>query len=260
MEGRTGTGRARSRREADRPDPRGPAAYGAELVGTFLLVFLICGVVSVGQNESLPLDLAGLGLTHALALMILVYAIGGTSGAHVNPAVTVGLLSVRKISSRDAVAYIVCQLIGGVLAGLLVLLLFTDVGADANYGTPALNPDVLQDGSVWLGLIAEGLGTFILMWALMGLAVNPKGESALAGVGIGGALGVAVMVFGPATGGSLNPARWLGPAIASGDFSDFWIYIVAPLIGAVAAALAYRGLVLEKRQLPPQAPRDEMPG
>jgi len=230
------------------------------LVGTFLLVFLICGVVSVGKNKSLPLDLSGLALVHGLALMVIVYALGGTSGAHVNPAVTIGLLTVRKISPRDAVAYVICQLIGGVLAGLLVLLLFTDIGKAASYGTPALNDDVLNGGSVWLGLVAEGLGAFILMWAIMGLAVNPKGESALAGVGIGGALGVAVMVFGPATGGSLNPARWLGPAVASGDFSNFWVYILAPVLGTAAAALGYRALVLERRGLPPRAPREEIPG
>jgi glycerol uptake facilitator-like aquaporin len=174
--------------------------------------------------------------------------------------VTVELLAVRKISPRDALIYIVCQLVGGVLAGLLVLLLFSNIGKAVNYGTPALNHDVLKGGSVWLGLVAEGLGVFILMWAIMGLAVNPKGESALAGVGIGGALGVAVMVFGPATGGSLNPARWLGPAIASGDFSDFWVYILAPLIGTVCAALGYRAIVLERRGLAPQEPREEIPG
>ncbi|MBA2256710.1 MAG: aquaporin, partial [Thermoleophilaceae bacterium] len=113
---------------------------------------------------------------------------------------------------------------------------------------------------VGLGLIAEALGTFILMWAIMGLAVNPRGEAALAGVAIGGALGLAVMVFGPATGASLNPARWLGPAVASGEFSDFWLYLLGPVVGALAAALGYRALVLERRGLQSMAPKEELPG
>lgn len=242
------------------PEPRGPAAYGAEVIGTFLLVFFICGVISIGSNAAVPLDLAGLGLLHALILMVLVYALGGTSGAHFNPAVTLALLAIRKISPASAAVYIACQAVGGVLAALVVALLFNDIGEAVNYGAATINPDVLQDGSVGLGLLAEALGTFMLMWAIMGLAVNPRGEAALAGLAIGGALGLAVMVFGPATGASLNPARWLGPAIASGEFSDFWLYLIGPVIGALAAALGYRALVLERRGLPAMPPKEELPG
>jgi MIP family channel proteins len=240
------------------PEPRGPAAYAAEIVGTFLLVFFICGVLSVSADGGL--DLAGLALTHALILMTLVYALGGTSGAHFNPAVTVALWSIKKISTPNAIAYVVCQAVGGVLGALVVLLLFNDVGEAVNYGATAINGEVLQDGSAGLGLIAEALGTFVLMWAIMGVAVNPRGEAALAGLAIGGALGVAVMVFGPATGGGLNPARWLGPAVASGEFADAWLYVIGPILGALVAALGYRQLVLRQRGLPPQRPKDELPG
>jgi aquaporin NIP len=248
------------RRGGEQPEPRGTAAFTAELVGTFLLVFFVCGVISVGGNRVVPLDLAGLGLLHLLILMVLVYALGGTSGANFNPAVTLALLSVRKISPPNALVYILCQLVGGVLGALVALLLFTDIGESVNYGAATLNPRVLPDGSAGLGLIAEALGTFMLMWAIMGVAVNPRGEAALAGVAIGGALGLAVMVFGPATGASLNPARWLGPAVASGEFSDFWLYLLGPVIGAAAAALGYRALVLERRGLPGERPKDELPG
>ena len=221
---------ARAARACRRSSPR--------LIGTFLLVFFICGFISVASAGGF--DLAGLALAHAFVLAVLVYALGGTSGAHFNPAVTFALWSIKKISTPNAVVYVICQCIGGILGALVVLLLFNDVGDAVNYGATAINGEVLHNGSVWLGLIAEALGTFMLMWAIMGLAVNPRGEAALAGLGIGAALGVAVIVFGPATGAGLNPARWLGPAVASGRFDDFWIYIVGPLVGALAAALTYR--------------------
>lgn len=242
----------------EEPEARGMPAFVAEAIGTFLLVFFICGFISVASAGGF--DLAGLALTHAFVLAVLVYALGGTSGAHFNPAVTFALWSIRKISTRDAGVYVVCQLIGGVLGALVVLLLFKDVGDGVNYGATAINGQVLQNGSVWLGLIAEALGTFMLMWAIMGLAVNPRGEAPLAGLGIGAALGVAVIVFGPATGAGLNPARWLGPAVASGRFDDFWLYIFGPLVGALGAALTYRLFVLDPRWLPAQAPKDELPG
>lgn len=242
----------------EEPEPRGLPAFVAELIGTFLLVFIICGFLSVASAGGF--DLAGLALAHALILAVLVYALGGASGAHFNPAVTGALWWLKKISTPNAVVYVICQCVGGILGALVVLLFFNDVGDAVNYGATAINSEVLQGGSVWLALLAEALGTFILMWAIMGLAVNPRGEAALAGLGIGAALGVAVMVIGPATGAGLNPARWLGPAIASGEFADFWLYIVGPILGAVAAAVLYTTFVLTERGLPPQRPQDELAG
>jgi glycerol uptake facilitator-like aquaporin len=134
-----------------------------------------------------------------------------------------------------------------VLAGLLVLMLFHDAGASVNYGATAVHASVIPGGSPWLGLIAEAMGTFMLMWAVMAVAVNPRGDKKLTGLVIGGALGLAVMVFGPATGAGLNPARWLGPALASGSYPDFWIFIIGPVIGALLAAVGYRALVLDRQ-------------
>jgi aquaporin NIP len=242
----------------EEPESRGTPAFVAETIGTFLLVFFICGFISVASAGGF--DLAGLALAHAFALAVLVYALGGTSGAHFNPAVTFALWSIKKISTPNAIVYVICQCVGGILAALVVLLLFNDVGDAVNYGATAINGEIINNGSAWLGLIAEALGTFMLMWAIMGLAVNPRGEAPLAGLGIGAALGVAVMVFGPATGAGLNPARWLGPAVASGEFDDFWLFILGPMIGALAAAIAYRSFVLNPRWLPAQRPKDELPG
>jgi MIP family channel proteins len=243
---RIGT-RAGGGREAAAVQARTMPAYAAEGIGTFLLVFFICGILSVAHAPGgLALDLAGLGMLHALILGVLVYALGASSGALFNPAITVGLLAIRQIRARDAAIYIVFQLAGGVLAALLVLLLFHHVGATAHYGATAVNANVIPNASPWLGLIAEAIGTFILMWAVMAMAVNPNSEKAFAGLVIGGALGLAVMIVGPATGAGLNPARWLGPALVSGSFPDWWIYIVGPVAGALAAALGYRALVLER--------------
>jgi MIP family channel proteins len=236
----------RRRAHAEAVESRGHAAFAAEALGTFLLVFFICGVISVGNAGVLQLDVAGLGLLHALTLMVLVYALAGISGAHFNPAVTVGMLAVRQIRARDAAGYIACQLVAGVLAAVIVLLLFHHAGASVNYGATAPNDKVLAHGSAWLGVIAEAIGTFMLVWAIMATAVNPRAERHVAGLAIGGALGLAVMVFGPATGAGFNPARSLGPAVVSGSFTDFWIYIVGPLAGALLAALGYRALVLDR--------------
>jgi glycerol uptake facilitator protein len=227
-------------------EARSVAAYAAEGIGTFLLVFFICAVLSVGNAGTLQLDIAGLGMLHALTLGVLVYALAASSGAHFNPAVTVAQLAIGQMRTRDAAAYIGFQLAGGVLAALLVLLLFHDAGASVNYGATAVNAKVVPNGSPWLGLIAEAMGTFMLMWAVMAVAVNPRGEKHFAGLVIGGALGLAVMVFGPATGAGLNPARWLGPALMSGSFPDFWIFIVGPVAGAVLAAWTYRALVINQ--------------
>ena len=233
-------------------ESKGPAAYITEFVGTFFLVLGIIGVVSAGAGEAV---LTNVALVHTLVLMSLVYAIGSVSGCHVNPAVTLALMTVRKISNRDAGIYIACQVAGGVCAGLVVSWFFNVRGELVNYGTPAVSDLYLQGGSAFLAFLAEGLGAFLLMWAVMGTAVNPAAPKGVAGFAIGGALGVGVLIFGPATGASFNPARWFGPALASGEFADAWLYILGPIVGAVAAALLYRTVMeLDERALPAQEP------
>jgi MIP family channel proteins len=234
-------------------DPKRPSAFVAEFVGTFFLVLGICGVISAGAPEGAVLT--NIALVHTLVLMAMVYAIGSISGCHVNPAVTLALAAIRKISGRDAGIYIVCQVAGAVVAALLVRLFFAGRGAGVNYGAPAVSDAYLRGGSVWLALIAEALGAFALMWAVMGTAVNPAAPKGVAGIAIGGALGVGVLIFGPVTGASFNPARWFGPALISGSFTDFWLYIIGPIAGAAAAALIYRMVMeLDARPLPPQEP------
>lgn len=240
-------------RRAEVIDPKGPSAYLAEFVGTFFLVFGICGVISAAAPRGAVLT--DVALVHTLVLMAMVYAIGSISGCHVNPAVTVALAAIRKIGGRDAGIYIACQLAGGICAALLVRAFFSARGALVGFGTPSVSPDFLHGGDALLALVAEALGAFLLMWAVMGTAVNPAAPKGVAGIAIGGALGVGVLILGPVTGASFNPARWLGPALTSGRFDDAWLYILGPIAGAVGAAYVYRLVMeLDERRLPEQEP------
>jgi MIP family channel proteins len=239
--------------EATYPPDKGYPAYLAEFIGTAILVVAICAFIS--RSAPVPVDLLSIGLVHAIALMAIVYTIGQISGAHVNPAVTLALLMIRKISPRDAVGYLGSQFAGGLVGALLARMFYSTRGGIFDFGAATVSPAYLHGGSVWLALIAEAVGTFILMWAVMGTAINPEAPKGIAGVAIGGSLGLAVLLFGPATGGSFNPARWFGPALVSGTWTDGWLYVIGPILGAAAAAGTYLFVMDHARQaLPAQAP------
>jgi MIP family channel proteins len=229
------------------------SAYAAEFLGTLVLVLAITGYVSASSRA---LEIFPLAIVHGLALMGIVYTIGSISGAHVNPAVTLALLAIRKIDPRQAGLFIVFQLLGGIAGALLAKMFFLGRGALVGYGAPGISPEYLQGGSVWLAFLAEAIGAFVLMWAVMGTAVNPNAPKGVAGAAIGGALALGVLIFGPATGASFNPARWLGPSLASGIWNNPWLYILAPIVGAVAAAFAYLAIMqLNEPTLPAQSAR-----
>jgi glycerol uptake facilitator protein len=235
-------------------EERSTPAYVAEFIGTFFLVLFILMVVSVNSPGGLQFtDFAVIGLVHAFILAMLVYSLGGTSGAHFNPAVTAALAGLRKIAPLDALIYWLVQLSGAVAAALVTKLLLLDEGKGVNYGAATVSEKILQ-GKALSGLLCEVIGTFVLMWAIMGVAVNPRGERAWAGWVIGLTLGGAVMVFAPLDGAGFNPARWFGPAIVSGEYADWWIYIVGPVIGAVLAGFGYKALVLDTHERTGAAP------
>jgi glycerol uptake facilitator protein len=226
---------------------RGLAAYISELVGTLFLVFVIGVVVSLylqtdpaAQTGS---DFAVIGLVHAFVLFGLIIAFGAVSGGHFNPAVTVAAATLRRIDPVDAVVYILAQLSGGVLGALLVKAILLDEGRASNYGAAAISP--LISGS-FAGACVEALGTFLLVLVICAVALNPRARQEWAPYAIGTTLGFAVMIFGPLTGGSFNPARWFGPALigdAFNGFSDSWPYVVGPLVGAIAAVIVYRFVI-----------------
>jgi MIP family channel proteins len=233
---------------------RGPKAYIAEFLGTLTLVFFITLAVSVyvtpaSQTNPNPfIDFSVIGLVHVFVLFMLIQTLAVVSGAHFNPAVTVVMTALRQIKPPDAAIYIVAQLAGAV-AGALLTKLLTDHFPNAeavNYGAPAISERL--DGSIPLGMLAEGIGTFFLVWAIVGVAVSPSGIKDWSGLVIGGALGMAVMVIGPLTGGSFNTARSFGPALVSGEwggFDDFvLVYVVGPAVGGLLAALVYSRLFM----------------
>ena len=233
---------------------RGPASYVAEFLGTLALVFFITAAVSLfvtaptRSNPTPFVDFGVLGLVHIFVLFILVQTLAVVSGAHFNPAVTVAMTALRQIKPPDAVIYIVAQLAGAVAGALLTKLLLTEfANAEAvNFGAPAVSDNL--GGKTGLGMLGEFIGTFFLIFAIVGVALDPRVDRALAPFAIGGALGLAFLVMGPLTGGSLNPARAFGPALVSGEFGGagkfLLVYVLAPVVGGVAAATTYFNLFI----------------
>jgi MIP family channel proteins len=231
---------------------RGPAAYLAEFIGTLLLVFFITAVVSVyiaepsAANPNPFIDFSVIGLVHVFLLFVLIQTLAVVSGAHFNPAVTAALTFLRQIRPIDAAWYVVMQLAGGVAGALLTKALLLDEGRAQHYGATTVS-DVLS-GNILPGMVVEALGTFFLLWAIIGVAVNPRAATDWAALAIGGALGMAVMVFGPLTGAGFNPARAFGPALVGHEFDGagkfLLVYVAGPLIGALVAAVLY-GILYE---------------
>jgi glycerol uptake facilitator protein len=234
---------------------RGPSAYIAEFIGTLLLVLFVTLAVSLyvtpasATNPNPYIDFGVIGLVHVFVLFVLIQGLAIVSGAHFNPAVTAALAFLRQIRPADAGIYVVVQLAGAVLGALLTKLLLNnfDNADDVNYGAVGISDRL--DGSTLLGMLAEGIGTFVLVFAIIGVAVNPRGLKDWAGFAIGAALGLAVMVLAPLTGAGLNPARAFGPALVSGEFggADTFLlaYVLAPTLGALAAVGVYVGIYRE---------------
>jgi MIP family channel proteins len=235
----------RSAAQAAIVEQRSPAAYVAEFIGTFILVASVTLAVCLFVNpQGTGSDWVVVGLVHFLVLFVIVMTIGSISGAHVNPAITLALLALRKIRPIDAAVYILLQLAGGVAGALMTKFLLIDTLAEQqNNGATALNLSIL--GGDFQGFVAELLGAFFLAWAVIAVAVNPRAARDWAGLAIGGALGFAVLIMGPLTGAALNPARWFGPALVSGEWNTPLLYIFAPIVGAVLAALTYWYLFVE---------------
>jgi glycerol uptake facilitator len=228
---------------------RGPAAYIAEFLGTLVLVFFITAVVSlyVSTDPTRFTDFSVVGLVHAFVLFGLIQTLAVISGAHFNPAITVAMTALRQIKPPDAAIYIIAQLGGAVAGALLTKLLLENEGKAVNYGATTVSERILE-GAILPGMVAEALGTFFLVWVVVGVAVNPRATKEWAALAIGAALGMAVMVIGPLTGGSFNPARSFGPAIVSGEWGGadtfLLVYVLAPIVGALVAGLAYFNLVI----------------
>ena len=212
----------------------------AELVGTFILVFggtaVAVGAILSRPTAGAAYDSLAIALAFGLALAAVVAAIGHVSGAHVNPAVTLGMAATGKFPWRYAPHYVVAQLVGAVLAALATWLTFggparSEASLAATY--PAQGVGDLQ------AFIVEILITFILVFVVMAVATDERAPAAIAPIAVGFALAVGVFIAGPVTGGAVNPARALGPMLVAGDLTSGWLYILGPIIGGVLGALLY---------------------
>ena len=215
---------------------RGLSAYLAELIGTFLLVFFITSVVvlfvATGNQAQFGSDYAVVGLAQGLALFGLVVVFGAVSGGHFNPAVTLGAAAIKRIAPVDALIYILAQLSGGVLGALLTKGLLLDEGRATNYGAAEVS-GLLSNN--FQGAVVEAIGAFVLVLVVLVALYSKKGSRDWAPFAYGTTLAFLVMVGGPLTGGSFNPARWFGPALVGNEWGGVWPYVVGPIVGALVA-------------------------
>jgi MIP family channel proteins len=233
---------------------RGLSAYLAELIGTFLLVFFVTSVVvlfvATGDQAQFGSDFAVVGLVHAFLLFGLIVMFGVVSGGHFNPAVTLAAAAIKRISPIDAAIYMLAQLSGAVLGALLCKGLLLDEGRASHYG--AVQVSGLLGGN-FQGAIVEALGTFCLVLVILAAVFSAKSFKEWAPLAIGTTLGFIVMVGGPLTGGSFNPARWFGPALVGNEWGGVWPYLLGPIVGSLLAAVVFK-FVLEAAGPAPTEP------
>ncbi len=211
--------------------------YCAEMLGTCVLVFIGCGaVVTNSMSSPGPVGLVGIALSFGMAVAMMIYAVGPISGAHINPAVTVALAVTGHFPKKQVLPYIGAQVIGALAGSLLHLVLFSSaVAAKGSYGATTSNVPI--GGAVGFEVVL----TFVLMFVIMAFATDSRAPGTLAGIAIGLVVVVDILVGGPVTGASMNPARSFGPALLAGGpaLTQLWIYVVGPLAGAILGALCY---------------------
>ncbi|MBI4212328.1 MAG: MIP family channel protein [Deltaproteobacteria bacterium] len=218
-------------------------AYLAELFATFVLIFIGAGSVVVNQHTGGAVGLMGIAVAHGLAIVFGINVIGHISGAHINPAVTVAMLVTKRISASRALGYIISQLLGALVAGILLSALLPETASTAVH----LGATQLASGIGYgTGFVLEVLLTFLLVMAIFGTVVDPRGNKSTASFVIGLTITMGIFIGGPLTGAALNPARFFGPAFASGMWANCGVYWFGPIVGAVLAALFYDKLLLQK--------------
>jgi MIP family channel proteins len=203
----------------------------AEYIGTFALVFAGTGAIVIDAETGGVVGHIGIGLTFGLVIMVMIYAVGHISGAHFNPAVTLGFAVGRHFSWALVPRYWTAQLLGGITASLLLRTMFGDT---ANLGA------TLPRGSARQSLVLEAVLTFLLMFVITSVATDVRAVGQAAAIAIGGTIGLEALFAGPISGASMNPARSLAPALVSWTWTDQWLYVLGPAIGAMAGVIAYQ--------------------
>ena len=207
------------------------SSYAAEFLGTFALVFAGTGAVVIDHVTAGGVSHAGVAMTFGLVVMAMIYAVGPVSGAHFNPAVTAGFFLAGRFPGRRVLPYVGSQLAGATLASGALRLLFGNV-AHLGATLPA-GPDVQS-------LVLELILTGLLMFVILCVATGSKEQGLMAGIAIGGTVGLEAMFAGPICGASMNPARSVAPALVSGHLASLWVYVAGPLLGAAAAVPCWR--------------------
>jgi len=213
----------------------------AEGLAAFALVFAGCGAVVTNATQQDALGAVGVSLVFGLVIMAMIYATGHLSGAHINPAVTIAFTLTRHFPVRDAVAYISAQLAGATAAALVLLAAWSDKPAQLGATVPTV--------ATGTALLYEVILTALLMFVIIAVATDTRAVGAAAALAIGGTVGLDALFGGPITGASMNPARSFGPALASGTWTDFRIYVTGPIAGAALGAFAYQ--LIRTPQTPP---------
>jgi aquaporin NIP len=204
--------------------------YYAEIIGTFALVFCGTGAIIINQETSGTITHAGIAFTFGLIVMVMIYALGPISGAHLNPAVTIAFSVAKRFPAKQILPYIISQGIGALAASITLKLLFT---------SNELLGATMPRGSELQSFVLETILTFFLMFVIIQVATGSKEQGMFAGLAIGSTVLLEAMFAGPICGASMNPIRSLSPAVVSGHLEHLWIYLTAPVIGAVLAILVW---------------------
>jgi MIP family channel proteins len=223
-----------------------PQKLTAEFLGTFALVFFGEGAICADQylHSTGGIGLLAIALAHGLAIAIMVSALGHISGGHFNPAVTIGFWVTKRLNTPDVIMYWVAQLAGAIAAAFLLKAVIPE----ETWRAVALGtPELVRDFPRLSGMVLEAVATFFLVLMVFATAVDEKGTfRSIAGFGIGLSIALGILVIGPFTGGALNPASALGPALASSHWANWGVYWVGPLAGGFLAGLLYDSLYLKK--------------
>ncbi|MDR1004886.1 MAG: MIP family channel protein [Prevotellaceae bacterium] len=225
--------------------------YIAEMLGTMVLVLMGCGsavFAASGMAGTVASGVGTLGVAFAFGLSVvaMAYAIGGISGCHINPAITLGVFLSGRMSGKDAAGYMVFQVIGAIIGSAI---LFALVSTGGHGGATATGANSFADGATLQAFIAEAVFTFIFVLVVLGSTDEKKGAGNLAGLAIGLTLVLVHIVCIPITGTSVNPARSIGPALFQGGtaLAQLWLFIVAPLVGAACSAAVWKLIGSEKK-------------